>query len=55
MTKKSNTYNLGTTEPIMTQMLQGIVTTEWAFAGGPTTFFNKSKMADGSHIEFVKC
>jgi len=28
---------------------------KWAFVGGPTSFFNNSKMADDSHIDFVKC
>ena len=46
-------YNLNTTKPIITKFLQGIAPSV-GIRGCPTTSPNKSKVANGGHIEFHK-
>jgi len=54
--KKNRTLNLHHTKPITTKCFFFIENSQhqWAFVGGPMTSFNKSKMADGATLHFVK-
>jgi len=52
--KKLNIYYFNTAMPIMTKFFTADCHHEWAFLGGLTICPNKSKMADGDHIEFHK-